>query len=52
MPQLKELADFRKWFKRPLTVFSNKSAEDLFKEGELETVASVVDQLLTGDFAG
>lgn len=52
MPQFEEPADFRKWFRRPLPVFSNKSAEDIFKEGELETVASVVDQLLTGDFGG
>jgi hypothetical protein len=52
MPQFKEPADLRKWFKRPLPVFSNQSAEDLFKAGKLEDVASVVDRLLTGDFGG
>jgi hypothetical protein len=52
MPQFKEPADLRKWFKRPVPVFSNQSAEDLFKAGKLEDVASVVDRLLTGDFGG
>src|SRR5258707_6665758 len=48
--RLKAPADLRKWFRRPLPLFSNHSAEDLFKAGKLEVVAAKVDQMLTGDF--
>jgi len=51
-PQFKAPADLRKWFRRPLPLFSNHSAEELFKAGKLEVVAEKVDQMLTGDFGG
>jgi hypothetical protein len=51
-PQFKAPADMRKWFRRPLPLFSNHSAEDLFKAGKLDVVAEKVDQMLTGDFGG
>jgi len=52
LPQFQKPADLRKWFRRPLPLFSNHSAEELFKEGSLELVAEKVDQMLTGDFGG
>jgi hypothetical protein len=51
-PQLSDSADLRKWFRRPLPLFSNHSAEDLFKAGKLDVVATKVDEMLTGDFGG
>jgi hypothetical protein len=51
-PQFTDDAALRKWFRRPLALFSGHSAEDLFKVGKLEVVAEKVDQLLTGDFGG
>jgi hypothetical protein len=51
-PQFKEPSELRKWFRRPLPVLGNHSAEDLFKAGKLEVVAVKVDQMLTGDFGG
>ena len=51
-PQFRDPAKLRKWFRKPLPLFSNHSAEDLFKAGKLETVATKVDQMLSGDFGG
>jgi hypothetical protein len=51
-PQFTEPANLRKWFRRPLPLFSNHSAEDLFEAGKLDVVATKVDQMLTGDFGG
>lgn len=51
-PQFKDAAAFRKWFRRPLPLFGNHSAETLVKAGKLSHVAAKVDQLLTGDFGG
>ncbi|NUQ66018.1 MAG: hypothetical protein HUU20_26455 [Pirellulales bacterium] len=51
-PQFRDSADLRKWFRRPLSLFSNRSAEELFKAGKLDVVASKVDEMLTGDFGG
>jgi hypothetical protein len=51
-PQFSDSADLRKWFRRPLPLFSNHSAEDLFKAGKLDVVATKVDEMLTGDFGG
>lgn len=51
-PQFSDGADLRKWFRRPLSLFSNHSAEDLFKAGKLDVVATKVDEMLTGDFGG
>jgi hypothetical protein len=51
-PQFNNPAALRKWFRCPLPLLSNHSAEDLFKAGKLEFVAEKVDQLLTGDFGG
>jgi transcriptional regulator with XRE-family HTH domain len=51
-PQFSDSADLRKWFRRPLPLFSNHSAEDLFKAGRLDVVATKVDEMLTGDFGG
>ena len=52
LPQFAEAFQLRKWFRQPLPIFGNHSAEDLFKEGKLELAAAKVDQLLTGDFGG
>jgi hypothetical protein len=51
-PQLSDSASLRKWFQKPLPVFSGRSAFELFQAGNLELVASKVDQLLMGDFGG
>jgi hypothetical protein len=51
-PQFKEPPELRKWFRRPLSVLGDHSAEDLFRAGRLEVVAVKVDQMLTGDFGG
>jgi hypothetical protein len=51
-PQLSDPASLRKWFQKPLPMFSGRSAFELFQEGDLELVASKVDQLLTGDIGG
>jgi hypothetical protein len=51
-PQFKEPSELRKWFRRPLPLFSGHSAEDLFKAGKLDLVATKVDQMLIGDFGG
>ena len=51
-PQFAKPAQLRKWFRQPLRIFGNHSAEDLFNAGELEVAAAKVDQLLTGDFGG
>jgi hypothetical protein len=51
-PQFKEPAKLRKWFRRSLPLFSGHSAEDLFKAGKLDVVATKVDEMLTGDFGG
>lgn len=51
-PQFRDPATLRKWFRKPLPLFSNHSAEELFKAGKLEVVATKVDQMLTGDFGG
>jgi hypothetical protein len=51
-PQFRKPADLRKWFRRPLPIFSNHSAEDLFKAGKLDVVATKVDEMLTGDLGG
>jgi hypothetical protein len=37
--QFKEPAELRKWFRRPLPVLGDHSAEDLFRAGRLEVVA-------------
>jgi hypothetical protein len=50
--QFAEPARLRKWFRRPLPIFGNHSAEDLFNAGRLEVAAAKVDQLLTGDVDG
>lgn len=51
-PQFRDPGDLRKWFRKPLSLFSNHSAEELFKGGKLDVVATRVDQMLTGDFGG
>lgn len=51
-PQFEKPSDLRVWFRRPLPIFANHSAEDLFKAGKLELVATKVDEMLTGDFGG
>jgi hypothetical protein len=51
-PQFEKPSDLREWFRRPLPIFANHSAEDLFKVGKLELVATKVDEMLTGDFGG
>jgi hypothetical protein len=51
-PQFRDPSDLRKWFRKPLPLFSNHSAEELFKRGKLDVVATRVDQMLTGDFGG
>jgi hypothetical protein len=51
-PQFKEPAALKKWFRKPLPIFSNHSAEELFEAGKLDVVAEKVDQMLTGDFGG
>ena len=51
-PQIKDAAALRKWFRRPLPMFSGHPAEELFQAGKLDLVAEKVDQLLTGDFGG
>jgi hypothetical protein len=51
-PQFARPAQLRKWFRRPLPIFGNHSAEDLFNAGRLEVAAAKVDQLLTGDVDG
>jgi hypothetical protein len=51
-PQLSDSASLRKWFQKPLPMFSGRSAFELFEAGNLELVASKVDQLLMGDFGG
>ena len=51
-PQLSDSASLRKWFQKPLPTFSGRSAFELFQAGNLELVASKVDQLLMGDFGG
>jgi len=50
--QFAEASQLRKWFRQPLPIFGNHSAEDLFKAGKLDVAAAKVDQLLTGDFGG
>ena len=51
-PQFKEPAALKKWFRKPLPIFSDHSAEELFEGGKLDVVAAKVDQMLTGDFGG
>jgi hypothetical protein len=51
-PQFRRPSDLRKWFRRSYPIFSNHSAEDLFKAGKLDVVATKVDEMLTGDFGG
>lgn len=51
-PQFKNPEDLRKWFRQSYPLFSGHSAEDLFKAGKLDVVATKVDEMLTGDFGG
>jgi hypothetical protein len=51
-PQLSDSASLRKWFQKPLPMFSGRSPYELFETGNLEVVSGKVDQILTGDFGG
>jgi hypothetical protein len=51
-PEISDPSSLRKWFRKPLPLFSGHSADELFQAGKLELVASKVDRLLTGDFGG